>query len=173
MGDEKLNIDYFFSLAYEELRRLAASIHKGSRSQTYNPTALVNEVYLKFNKSRNLEPESRLHFKRIAAKAMRQILVDAARKKKSLKRGGDMQIITVDEELDGTVTNVEELLSLNSALEDLAKLHPRQAQQVEYRFFGGFDLGETILMLNISESTALRDWRTAKAWLSLRLKKTE
>jgi len=173
MGDDKFNIDHFFSLAYEELRRLAATIHKEFPSQTYNPTALVNEVYLKFNKSRNLQPESRLHFKRMAAKAMRQILVDAARKKKSLKRGGDMQIITVDEELDGAVTNVEELLTLNSALEELARLHSRQAQQVEYRFFGGFDLGEIIQMLNISESTALRDWRTAKAWLAVRLKNTD
>jgi RNA polymerase sigma factor (TIGR02999 family) len=173
MGNDKLNIDHLFSLAYEELRRLAASIHKESPSQTYNPTALVSEVYLKFNKSENLKPESSLHFKRMAAKAMRQILVDAARKKKSLKRGGDFQIITVDEELDGTVTNVEELLTLNSALEDLARLHPRQAQQVECRFFGGFDLAETIQMLNISETTALRDWRTAKAWLSVRLKNTD
>ncbi|MGF1671769.1 MAG: ECF-type sigma factor [Balneolaceae bacterium] len=164
------DLDKIFSITYEELRRLAAIVKNGDPGQTYNPTALVNEAYLKLKKSSVFDAESEKHFKRIAAHAMRQILVDAARRESAKKRGGDLNFVTFNEDIDGNESNVEELLSLHHALNDLAKLHSRQAKLVEYRFFGGYNLLEIAGLLDVSESTAVRDWRTAKAWLSARLK---
>ena len=164
-------VDHLFSVAYEELRRLAATVRRGDPSETLNPTALVNEAYLKLAEGAGVTPASRLHFKRIAARAMRQVLVEAARRRKALKRGGDRTFVTLDESLDGGPTRDEDLLALDAALEDLARMQPRQALIVEYRFFGGFDLAETAALLEVSESTLLRDWRAARAWLSLELRR--
>lgn len=164
-------IDDLFSATYEELRRLANTVRQGDPSATLNPTALVNEAYLRLAGSLQLTPASQLHFKRIAARAMRQILVEAARRRTALKRGGAYAFVTFDEGLDGAAARSEELLALDAALEALARLNPRQAQMVEYRFFGGFDLAETAALLGVSESTLLRDWRAARAWLALELRR--
>ena len=118
-----------------------------------------------------MTPESRLHFKRIAARAMRQVLIEAARRRSALKRGGDLVFVTFDEILDQAVARSEDLLALNDAMEALERLNPRQARLVEYRFFGGFDMAEVAELLAVSESTALRDWRAAKAWLALELRR--
>jgi RNA polymerase sigma factor (TIGR02999 family) len=163
------NLDELFSATYEELRRLAASVKRADPSQTLNPTALVNEAYLKLSDSLRMKPESRLHFKRIAARAMRQVLVESARRRKSLKRGGGKPLVTFDPALDGVVARSDELLALDSALQDLAGTNPRQAQLVEYRFFGGLDAAETARLLEVSESTVLREWRAARAWLLVQL----
>lgn len=165
-------LDRLFSATYEELRRLAASVRRGDPSETLNPTALVNEAYLKLSRSKTLEPASRLHFKRIAARAMRQVLVEAARRRGAQKRGGDLAFVTFDEALDAGPTPSDDVLALDAALAALARMNPWQAEMVEARFFGGFDLAETADLLGVSESTVVRDWRAAKAWLTVELRRT-
>lgn len=165
------DVDKLFSAAYEELRRLAAQVRRGEGASTLNPTALVNEAYVKLAGSLRLQPESLLHFKRIAARAMRQVLVEASRRRKALKRGGDQDIVTFDEARDAKTARPDEVLALDAALEDLAETSPRQAMLVECRFFGGLDARETAELLQVSESTVDRDWRSAKAWLSLQIRR--
>jgi RNA polymerase sigma-70 factor, ECF subfamily len=157
-------------MAYEELRRLAAAVRSGDPSETLNPTALVNEAYLKLAASLRSTPTSVLHFKRIAARAMRQVLVEGARRRHALKRGGDQVVVPLDEALGHGAGSVDDVLALDSALNDLARTKPRQAQMIEYRFFGGFDLAETAALLGVSEATVVRDWRTARAWLAVELR---
>jgi RNA polymerase sigma factor (TIGR02999 family) len=165
-------LDQLFSVTYEELRRLAASVRRDDPSATLSPTALVNEAWLKLANSPAIVVTSRLHFKRIAARAMRQVLIEAARRRHAAKRGGrEIAIITFDEGSEATTSSAEELLALDAALEDLARIHPRQALMVESRFFGGFDITETAELLEVSESTILRDWRAAKAWLARELRR--
>ncbi|MFN8653836.1 MAG: ECF-type sigma factor [Gemmatimonadales bacterium] len=165
-------LDQVFSLAYEELRRLAATVRQDDPGTTLTPTDLVNEAWLKLRHSPGLAETSRLHFKRIAARAMRQVLVEAARRRKATKRGSGTPFVTFDEALDGAADPRFDLLSLNEALEDLARLHPRQAALVEHRFFGGLEMAEIAELLEISEATALRDWRAARAWLGRELGRT-
>jgi len=165
-------LDQLFSVTYEELRRLASSVRRGDPSATLSPTALVNEAWLKLAKSPDVGATSRLHFKRIAARAMRQLLVEAARRRNSGKRGGGAKItVTFDEAFQKKPAGEDELLALNTALEALARMNPRQAVMVESRFFGGLDIPETAALLNVSEATVLRDWRAAKAWLTHELRK--
>ena len=168
---ERHSLDELFSATYEELRRLASSVRRGESSDTLNPTALVNEAYLKLARSMNLVPATRLHFKRIAARAMRQVLIEAARRRSAQKRGGENAFVTFDEQLDTGIESSEQLLALDSALDNLAGMEPRQARMVEYRFFGGFEMTEIAELLEVSESTILRDWRAAKAWLSRELRR--
>jgi RNA polymerase sigma-70 factor, ECF subfamily len=167
-------LDQLFSVTYEELRRLASSVRRGDPSATLSPTALVNEAWLKLAKSPDVGATSRLHFKRIAARAMRQLLVEAARRRNSGKRGGGVAAkITVnfDSEFQQKPSGEDELLALNTALEELGRMNPRQAMMVESRFFGGLDIPETAALLNVSEATVLRDWRAAKAWLTHELRR--
>ena len=172
-SEERRALDDLFSVAYEQLRRLASSVKRGDYGQTLNPTALVNEAWLKLAKSPNVEAASHLHFKRIAARAMRQVLVEAARRHNSQKRnaGENVAMVTLDESLIPGVQSGRELLALNAALEELARLSPRQGSIVESRFFGGFEINEIAELLNVSEATVMRDWRAAKAWLSHELRK--
>ena len=164
---ERQALDRLFSLAYEELRRLASSVKRGDPSSTLSATALVNEAWLKLAKQPGIAAASRLHFKRIAARAMRQLLVEAARRRNAHKRGGDGEVIFVsfDDSLDGAVTPQENMLALDTALTELARLEPRQALIVESRFFGGLEVSEISSLIGVSEATILRDWRAAKAWL--------
>jgi RNA polymerase sigma factor (TIGR02999 family) len=163
-------LDQLFSLAYEELRNLAATIQRDDPSATLSPTALVNEAWLRLARTPEVAQTSPLHFKRIAARAMRQVLIEAARRRHATKRGGGAVPITLDDEaLDVGTAGAAELLELDAALERLALLNPRQAQLVESRFFGGLDVTEAASLLGISEATALRDWRAAKAWLAREL----
>jgi RNA polymerase sigma factor (TIGR02999 family) len=130
----------------------------------------VNEAWIKLAASPGLMPASRLHFKRIAARAMRQVLVEAARRRNADKRGAGVALVTFDESLNDSTTSAEELLALDEALEALARLNPRQAQIVESRFFGGLDVAETAELHGVSEATVLRDWRAARAWLARELR---
>jgi RNA polymerase sigma factor (TIGR02999 family) len=167
-------LDQLFSVTYEELRRLASSVRRGDPSATLSPTALVNEAWLKLAKSPDVGATSRLHFKRIAARAMRQLLVEAARRRNSGKRGGGVAAkitVTFDSEFQQKPSGEDELLALNTALEELSRMNPRQAMMVESRFFGGLDIPETAALLNVSEATVLRDWRAAKAWLTHELRR--
>ena len=170
MTDERREVDYLFSITYEELRRLAARVRLGDPSLTLNTTALVNEAWLKLAGSPRFASTSQLHFKRIAARAMRQLLVEAARRRTAGKRGAGAILVPLDEACD-MVSSASELLALDTALEELARASPRPAQMVEARFFGGLEVGETAAMLEISEATVLRDWRAARAWLARELRK--
>lgn len=159
-------LDRVFTLAYEELRSLARSVRRSDPAATLSPTTLVNEAWLKLRQSPGLAELDRLHFKRIAARAMRQVLIESARRRKAVKRGGGaVAFVTLDESIDVALTSAEDLLGLDAALEELARVSPRQAQMVESRFFGGLDVAETAALLGVSEATILRDWRAARAWL--------
>lgn len=167
---DRPGLDDLFSVTYGELRRLASAIRRDDPGATLSPTALVNEAWLKLARSPQFEATSLLHFKRIAARAMRQVLVEAARRRHARKRGGaDALLVTFDEAISGAPADVEELLALDTALDGLARLNPRQATIVETRFFGGLDVTETAALLEISEATVLRDWRAARAWLAQEL----
>lgn len=165
------SLDDLFSVTYEELRRLAATVRRGDPSATLNPTALVNEAWLKLAKSSAIAATSRLHFKRIAARAMRQLLVEAARRRNAEKRNHGSEItVTFDGSLREKPSCAKDVLALNKALDTLAEMSPRQAIMVESRFFGGLDVPETAALLKVSEATVLRDWRAAKAWLANELR---
>jgi RNA polymerase sigma-70 factor, ECF subfamily len=171
--ESRRGIDDLFSATYEELRRLASTVRRGDPSATLNPTALVNEAWLKLAKSSEIAVTSRLHFKRIAARAMRQLLVEAARRRNAEKRNGGSEItVAFDGSLREKPCNAKGVLALNKALDALAEMSPRQAVMVESRFFGGLDIPETAAVLKISEATVLRDWRAAKAWLARELRET-
>lgn len=165
-------LDQLFCVTYEELRRLASTVKRGDPSVTLSPTALVNEAWMKLMKSPAIAVESPLHFKRIAARAMRQLLIEAARRRHANKRGGEDAIfVTFDESVDGAAACGEDLLALDSALAELSTFEPRQAAIVESRFFGGLEISEISALLGVSEATILRDWRAAKAWLGQKLRR--
>jgi RNA polymerase sigma factor (TIGR02999 family) len=173
-AEDRRALDQLFSVAYEELRRLATTVGRSERSGTLSPTALVNEAWLKLAASPHFAVTSPAHFKRIAARAMRQVLVEAARKRMAGKRGGGEVLVTFDESTDATApptTTAAELVALDEALDALARVSPRQALMVESRFFGGLDVPEIGALLGVSEATVLRDWRAAKAWLARELQR--
>ena len=166
----RAEMDQLFSSTYEELRRLASSVRRTDPAATLSPTTMVNEAWLKLSRSPEMAGTSAIHFKRIAARAMRQVLVEAARRRQAAKRGGAEVMVTFDDAFGATTRCADELLALNEALGLLASISPRQATVVENRFFGGLDVGETAQMLGVSEATVLRDWRAARAWLSHELR---
>lgn len=162
------SLDDLFSATYEELRRLALSVRRRDGSLTLNPTALINEAWLKLARSPDLQFESPLHFKRVAARAMRQLLVEAARRRLATKRGGGaaVQWVTFDERVHQREVSERALIALDAALEELAEAEPRQAEMIECRFFGGQSVAEAAASLGVSEATLARDWRAARAWLA-------
>jgi RNA polymerase sigma factor (TIGR02999 family) len=168
---ETLSVEALFSATYEELRRIARYLKRQENGLTLNPTALVDEAWLKLAGSSGTEFESHLHFKRIAARAMRQILVDAARRRNSRKRGSGEAVMITLTDMAQPVSCDRQFLALHEALDELALLSPRQALLVESRFFGGLDVGETAALLEVSEATVLRDWRVAKAWLAIEIRR--
>lgn len=172
MAGSDASIDQLFAATYEELRRLASRVKGRDKSPTLNPTALVNEAWIKLSASPDMKAVSELHFKRMAARAMRQVLIEAARKRNALKRGGagGTIVMTTDfPEAPATVVG-EELIALDSALDDLARMNTRQAMMVESHFFGGLEMTEIAELLGVSEATVLRDWRAARAWLAQTLR---
>jgi RNA polymerase sigma factor (TIGR02999 family) len=171
-GIDQRTLDTLFSATYEELRHLAGIVRKSDAGATLSPTTLVNEAWLKLSRTPPGAFASELHFKRIAARAMRQILVDAARRKSAARHGGDFLRVTLDDGFQQTSADASELVALEEALQELARINPRHAAMVEARFFGGLDTAETAKMLGVSEATVLRDWRAAKAWLSVELRRS-
>jgi RNA polymerase sigma factor (TIGR02999 family) len=165
--------DELYTAVYEELKRLASSVRRHESAVTLTPTALVNEVWLKLSQSPHLAQTTRAHFKGIAAYAMRQVLVEAARRRNAKKRGAGHATILVP--FDDTVsdrapaTKTRDVLALDEALTDLSRLHPRQAAVVEGRFFGGLEIDELAESLHVSASTVRNDWRVARAWLHAQL----
>jgi RNA polymerase sigma factor (TIGR02999 family) len=169
--EDRAELDYLFSVTYEELRRLAATVKRGDPGATLSPTTLVNEAWLKLANARGVPNTSPLHFKRIAARAMRQVLVEVARRRSAQKRGGGAAVtVTFDDSLGSAASWGSDLLALDHALDELALMEPRQAVMVESRFFGGLSVAETAKLLDVSEATILRDWRAARAWLAHELR---
>ncbi len=166
---DREGVDRLFGLAYEELRRLAAVVRRGDPGPTLTPTALVNEAWLKLSRSPEVARLPRLEFKRIAARAMRQVLIEAARRRTADKRGGGVAVVTFDDAVGQPAATSGELLQLHEALDALALINPRQAAIVEGRFFGGLENSELAELLEVSKATVVRDWRTAKAWLAHQL----
>jgi RNA polymerase sigma factor (TIGR02999 family) len=165
-GDAKV-LDDLMPLVYIELRRQAAGYLRRERiDHTLQPTALINEAYLKLIDQRDVKWQNRAHFFAIAAQAMRRILVDYARERKREKRGGAAENLPIEEAL--TIVSGEksvDLVALDEALNKLAKFDERQAKVVELRYFSGLSIDETAEVLNVSNVTVRRDWNMAKAWL--------
>lgn len=158
--------DEIFAAVYEELRRLAHhQLMGGWRKYTLDTTALVHEAYLKLVDVESLADRHRGYFFGAAARAMRQVLVDAARRRQQLKRGAGRDDLTYDDDLAGTEAFAAELIMLDDSLEQLAESYPRQARVVECRFFGGLTIEETAEALELSRRTVIRDWELARAWL--------
>jgi RNA polymerase sigma factor (TIGR02999 family) len=164
------DVDALFDRTYAELRRLAAGVRSGDANATLSATGLVNEAWLKLAGAPPRAVESALHWKRIAARAMRQVLVESARRRHADKRGGDVAFVTLDAEAESVPASAAELLALDAALAELARVSPRQAEMIELRFFGGLGAAEAAEALGVSEATLLRDWRAARAWLASRLR---
>lgn len=163
-GGDQAAHDELYPLVYGELRRVAQRVLSSERAgHTLQATALVNEAYLKLAHAGGAE--NRLHFIRIAARAMRQVLVDHARRKLADKRGGDVIHTVVDDKPIGLDARPEELMALDQALERLEKQDPRLRQIVECRFFGGLTEGEMADLLGVTTRTVQRDWAKARAWL--------
>jgi RNA polymerase sigma-70 factor, ECF subfamily len=169
VGDEA-TLARLFAATYEELRRLAASVQRRDPAATLSPTDLVHEAWLKLADSPAFVATSKLHFKRIAGRAMRQVLIEAARRRGADKRGGGAVLLVQSPDTEVAPASSDHILALDAALSDLARLDPRQALLVEGRFFGGLDVAETAELLGVSEATVLRDWRAAKAWLASELR---
>jgi RNA polymerase sigma-70 factor, ECF subfamily len=156
----------YMPLVYDQLRKLAARRLKQERiGHTLQPTALVNEVYLKFQKQQDLDVRGRTHFLALAATAMRQILVDHARAHNADKRGGGAMMVALDEVAAIGGRDEQNLMDLHAALDKLAALDPREARIVELRFFGGLSEAEIARELNLSERWIRELWTHAKAWL--------
>ncbi len=156
-----------YQAIYPELRCIAARWFRGAgRGQTLQPTALVHEAYVHLIDQSNQDYRNRAHFHAVAALAMRQILVQHARKRKALKRGGGWQRITLSQASpSGDDDHPVDLLDLDEALTQLHTLHERQARVVELRFFGELSVEETAEVLDVSPRTVKLDWRMARAWL--------
>ena len=160
-------------LVYGELRRMAAGYMRRERTgHTLQATALVHEAYLKLLGQHSVDWQNRAHFFGIAAQVMRRILIDHARGHVRDKRGGGREAVPLDEALVFSPERSADFLELDSALERLAELDPRQAKIVELRFFGGLTVEEAAEVLGISPKTVKRDWSVAKAWLHGELKAT-
>lgn len=165
-GGDAGAIDRLFPLVYGELRRTAdLLLNREFEAHTLQPTALVHEVYLKLARGGAPDAESRAHFLGIAARAMRQVLVDHARKRKAAKRGKGEAFVTLGEHADAAAPDAESMLALDDALQRLGKLDARLAQVVELRFFGGLTEEQVAATLGVTSRTVQRDWAKARAWL--------
>jgi len=168
-GDgDRAALDQLMPLVYEELHRLAHGYIKRERpNHTLQTSGLVNEAYLRLVDQSQLKLKDRAHFFGIAARLMRQILVDYARKRKYAKRGGGAHRIAFEETLIVSDERAAEIVALNEALKKLSEIDPRQGQIVELRFFGGLSIEEAAEVLDVSAGTVMRDWTLAKAWLRI------
>ncbi len=159
-----------FERVYPELRRLAAALMRGERrAHTLEPTGLVNEAYLRMVGGADLEWQCRAHFFGIAASAMRQILVDHARRRSAAKRGGGLERVTLNSAILARDVSEVDVLDLDRALAELEAMDGRIARMIELRIFGGLKAREIACVQGVSESTVETDWRFAKSWLKKRL----
>jgi RNA polymerase sigma-70 factor, ECF subfamily len=168
MGSEEsaAALEKLLGLAYAELRKIASlHLRRERPDHTLQPTALVHEAYLRLLGGAVLSADDRVHFLRAASSAMRRVLVDHARARNALKRGGALQV-TLDDAMRGHDVPVIDMLVLDDALERLGAAEPRWAQVVELKFFGGLDVPEIAATLGLSPATVKRDWQFARAWLA-------
>jgi RNA polymerase sigma factor (TIGR02999 family) len=162
-------LNQLLPLVYAELRRIAARQLRGERANhTLQPTALVHEAYLRLVDQRQVDWQNRAHFFGVAAQVMRRILVDHARRHSASKRGEGVPCMSIDEAREVAASNEMPVLALDQALDRLEKIDSDLARIVELRAFGGLTIEEAHV-LNVSPSTAKREWRTAKAWLGREL----
>jgi RNA polymerase sigma factor (TIGR02999 family) len=162
-------LEQLIPLLYQELHRVARRQMRNERSaDTLQSTALVHEVYLRLVGQAPGSIENRQHFVGIASRLMRQILVDHAREKRAAKRDGGVRV-ELDESLLGSSKLDIDVIALDAALTELAKLDPRQCQIVELRFFGGLSVEDTAAFIGVSEATVKREWSTARVWLTREL----
>lgn len=170
-GDQAA-IDKLVPLLYDDLHRLAHHYMADERpGHTLQTTALVNEAYLRLAGLAQATREERIHFFAACSRVMRQILVDSARSRQALKRGGEVPHVELQEALVIAGQPGAELVAIDDALNALAAIDPRKGQVVELRFFGGLSVQETAEILKISVETVQRDWRLAKSWLRRELSK--
>lgn len=159
-------LEKLFSLVYEHLQELAHARRLQWRgNHTLHTTALVHEAYLRLIRVEDASWQDRAHFFAVASRAMRQILVNYARRRRTHKRGGGAQVVSLDEVNPVAPEAADDLLALNEALDRLAQIHARRRQVVELRFFAGLSIQETAEVLGVSTATVERDWALAKAWL--------
>ncbi len=165
-------LDRLMPLVYDELRRIAKRyMARQSPGHTLQTTALINEAFIKLVGKGEKQWRNRAHFFGVAAQAMRHILVDYARSQQYAKRGGRARELTLDEALTVTEERAAELVALDDALNELARVDPRKSNVVELRYFGGLSVEETAEVLKVSPVTIMRDWSMAKAWLHRELTK--
>ena len=158
--------DRLVTLVYRDLRRIAhRQLARLRPGPTLDSTGLVHEAYVKMIDQSRVSWQDRSHFFAVAARAMRQILVDHARRRARRKRGGDPQATSLDETMVAVAADAEQLLVLHDALERLAAVDPRLTEVVECRFFAGYSEDETAGILGVSSRTVRRDWTRARAWL--------
>lgn len=164
-GDETA-LEQLAPLVHGELRRIAGHYMAGERTgHTLQPTALVNELYLRLAGINRVRWQNRAHFFAVAARLMRRVLVDFARSRRYQRRGGDAKRVVFDEALAIDIGRGHNLVALDDALDMLARMSPRQSQIVEMRFFGGMSVEEIARVLDVSAATVMRDWKLAKSWL--------
>ncbi|MCP3962485.1 MAG: sigma-70 family RNA polymerase sigma factor [bacterium] len=165
-GGDATALDELMPVVYDELHRLASrQFHRESSGHTLQPTAIVNEVYMRLKGQRQVRWRNRAEFFAVAAKLMRRVLVDHARRRSRLKRGGDVPKVPIHEVLAVAEEKAPDLIALDDALEGLADLAPRQSRIVELRVFGGLTLEEVAIALGIGRATVHRDWNAALLWL--------
>lgn len=164
-GDDDA-LEQLVPLVEAELRRLARAYMRRERpDHTLEPTALVNEAFLKLTDARRIRWQDRAHFLGMSARLMRRVLVDHARHRGYQKRGGDAQRVTLDDALVASAGPGPDIVALDRALDLLATVDERKTRVIELRFFGGFSIEETADVLGVSADTVKRDWRLAKLWL--------
>ena len=169
-GDESA-LEGLIPLVYDELRRLAKNyLRKERAGHTLQPTALVNEAYMRLADQKSMKWQNRAQFYGIAAQLMRRILVDHARLKHAEKRGGaEQQRLSITSAGEIAAMPDLDLLALHEALEELAEIDPQQARIVELKFFAGLSIEETAEVMNLGHATVERDWKMARAWLRRQL----
>jgi RNA polymerase sigma-70 factor (ECF subfamily) len=169
-GDDAA-LDRLVPLVHHELHQIASRHMAHERGgHTLQPTALVNETYLRLVEAKNVTWQDRAHFLAVCAQVMRRILVDHARARRSQKRGGDVPTVTFDEALVMTEDRRHDVIALDDALNALAQFDARKSRVVELRCFGGLTVEETATVVNVSQDTVMRDWKLAKAWLQRELR---
>jgi len=169
---DRAALDLLTPRIYKELRRIAGNLMRAEQGgRTLTATALVHEAYLKLVDANRLDVEHRAHFLALAAKMMRQILLDKSRRRHAAKRGDAAVRVDLDAVAEFVAGESKDraLIALDDALEELAQVDQRRAQVVEMRYFGGLSVEETAVALQISSDTVMRDWKLARAWLTARI----
>ncbi|MGK7311569.1 MAG: ECF-type sigma factor [Candidatus Longimicrobiales bacterium M2_2A_002] len=154
-----------FIRVYEDLRRLAHHLRGGAAAEGPGTVSLVHEAYLKLVRSPSAGWDDQRHFIRLAARAMRQLLMDAAVARRAAKRGGGVRPVTLNTGMGGRPVDLDTILDVDRALDRLADEHPRAARVLELRFFVGLSVEETARAIGVSAPTVKRDWRLARAWI--------